>query len=219
MRAHTLADPHALGVADALPLTLLAWPPTDFFSVTFGLCGITQPQSAICDFSPSVRRELGDWFRSESVTSTWIRATSPKCNYSHKWPIPLMDGPESAPAPAEFGGGAEEWPAYPTCAAGRPDHGSDGAYPSWPAFALEALCYVDGNCSSAFEIMGTFAQATWEGPFGQAHQVPQLGTAPYVRLASLSLLPAGAQLTSAWFACGEHRRRSTQSRPSSLSQG
>jgi len=98
-----------------------------------------------------------------------------------------MDGPEAAPAPAEFGGGAEEWPAYPTCAAGRPDHGSDGAYPSWPAFALEALCYVDGNCSSAFEIMGTFAQATWEGPFGQAHQVPQLGTAPYVRLATPSL--------------------------------
>ena len=42
------------------------------------------------------------------------------------------------------------FPAYPTCQAGRPDHGSNGAYPSWPAFALEALCYVDGNCSSAF---------------------------------------------------------------------
>ena len=74
---------------------------------------------------------------------------------------------------------AGAYPAYTTCAAGRPDHGSNGAYPSWPAFALEALCYVDGNCSSAFEIMGTFAQATWEGPLGQAHEVPQLSTPPY----------------------------------------
>ena len=60
-----------------------------------------------------------------------------------------------------------EYPAYVTCDAGRPDHGSNGAYPSWPAFALEALCYVDGNCSSAFEIMGSFADNTLEGPFGQ----------------------------------------------------
>lgn len=57
----------------------------------------------------------------------------------------------------------------------------------------------DRNCSSAFELMGTYAQATWEGPFGQvsimmisvylpsvaltvarqAHEVPQLGTAPW----------------------------------------
>ena len=57
--------------------------------------------------------------------------------------------------------------------------GSNGAYPSWPAFSVEALCYVDGNCSSAFEIMGSFAQATEEGPFGQAHEVPQLATPPY----------------------------------------
>lgn len=71
------------------------------------------------------------------------------------------------------------FPAYPTCQAGRPDHGSNGAYPSWPAFAVEALCYVDGNCSSAFKIMATFQQSTWEGPLGQAHEVPQLKTSPY----------------------------------------
>ena len=61
----------------------------------------------------------------------------------------------------------------------RPDHGSNGAYPSWPAFSVEALCYLDGNCSSAFEIMATFAETTYEGPFGQANEVPQLGTAPF----------------------------------------
>ena len=53
------------------------------------------------------------------------------------------------------------------------------AYPSWPAFGVEALCYVDGNCSSAFAIMGTFADNTHEGPFGQAHEVPQQSDAPY----------------------------------------
>ena len=70
----------------------------------------------------------------------------------------------------------------PTCQAGRPDHGSNGAYPSWPAFALEALCYVDGNCSSAFSIMSTFADNTYEGAFGQAHEVPQMATPPYTPL-------------------------------------
>ena len=61
---------------------------------------------------------------------------------------------DAAHAEAVTPDAAGAYPAYTTCAAGRPDHGSNGAYPSWPAFALEALCYVDGNCSSAFEIMG-----------------------------------------------------------------
>lgn len=52
------------------------------------------------------------------------------------------------------------------------DRAGDGAYPSWPAFSCEALCYIDGNCSSAFAIMATFAAPTFEGPFGQCHQVP-----------------------------------------------
>ena len=159
----------------------------DFFSVTFGLCGITQPGSAVCDFTPEQRAELGAWFRDESVTSTWIRATSPSCNCSNSWQIPVdADGPTSAARASEAAssqlqstGDSAAYPAYSTCAAGRPDHGSNGAYPSWPAFALEALCYVDQNCSSAFELMGTYAQATWEGPFGQAHEVPQLSSPPY----------------------------------------
>jgi hypothetical protein len=150
------------------------------------VCGITQPGSSICDFSSAVRRELGDWFRQESVTSTWIRATSPKCNCSTSYTVPkdataatTAAAAAAATAASESGSGESEWPAYSTCAAGRPDHGSNGAYPSWPAFSVEALCYVDGNCSSAFEIMASFVQATHEGPFGQAHEVPQLSTAPY----------------------------------------
>ena len=42
----------------------------DFFSVTFGLCGSTDQD---CDYTLQMRKELGDWFREESVTSTWIR--------------------------------------------------------------------------------------------------------------------------------------------------
>jgi hypothetical protein len=116
----------------------------DFFSVTFGMCGLTdQP----CDFSPQVRSELGNWFRAESVTKTWIRATSPKCNCSNTWEVPLAGGDDNSAGgsggavgvgtPGEknllpgTAGSAGEWPAYPTCAAGRPDHGSNGAYPSW----------------------------------------------------------------------------------------
>ena len=156
----------------------------DFFSVTFGLCGITdQP----CDFTNVMRRELGDWFRQESVTSTWIRATSPKCNCSTSYVIPKdADAATTANIAAiatslakTSGHCGTEWPAFKTCHAGRPDHGSNGAYPSWSAFAVEALCYVDGKCSSAFEIMGSFSQATHEGPFGQAHEVPQLKEAPF----------------------------------------
>jgi hypothetical protein len=121
----------------------------DFFSVTFGLCGITQPGSSLCDFSAQVRRELGDWFRGESVTSTWIRATSPKTNCSTSYTVPkeataamvaAAAAREQASSQLQADGGDAEWPAYTTCKAGRPDHGSNGAYPSWPAFAVEALC-------------------------------------------------------------------------------
>eukprot|EP00039_Didymoeca_costata_P004349 m.72778 g.72778 ORF g.72778 m.72778 type:complete len:733 (-) comp12357_c0_seq3:125-2323(-) len=146
----------------------------DFFSVTFGMCGTRQP----CDMAPKMREELGAWFREESVTSTWIRATSPRCNCSNTWTIPIS-GSEGGTKTINLKQNDSEWPAYSTCKAGRPDHGSNGAYPSWPAFSCEALCYVDGNCSSAFDIMASFADNTKEGPFGQATEVPQLPDAPY----------------------------------------
>jgi hypothetical protein len=147
------------------------------------------------------------------VTSSWIRATSPRCNCSNTWTVPIADGlvRPSDSGVAEFnvngavkhqsseegGGDASRerpternddgdpangpFPAYPTCSAGRPDHGSNGAYPSWPAFAVEALGYLDGNFTSAFDIFASFEPNTHEGPFGQAHEVPQLSTPPYVR--------------------------------------
>ena len=152
----------------------------DFFSVTFGMCS---GPAAECDLTAQMRAELGAWFRTESVTSTWIRATSPRTNCSRSWAVPRPgEAAVVAAAPSREEGqqlGEDEFPAFTTCRAGRPDHGSNGAYPSWPAFALEALCYLDGNCSSAFAIMGTFADNTFEGPFGQAHEVPQLATPPY----------------------------------------
>ena len=143
----------------------------DYFSVVFGMCGLTEE----CDLTDTMRRELGDWYRQESVTSTWIRATSPHTNCSNTWVVPINGtGP-----PPSFNMNENNYPALSTCAAGRPDHGSNGAYPSWPAFGCEALCYVDGNCSSAFQIMSLFADNTYEGPFGQAHEVPQNGQHPY----------------------------------------
>ena len=169
----------------------------DFFSVTIGMCS---GPDAECDLTPRMRAELGAWFHHESRTKTWIRATSPRTNCSRTWAVPRPGNAAAAAVaaaaargePAAAGGeaaggrrdlapgeGDEEFPAYSTCRAGRPDHGSNGAYPSWPAFALEALCYLDGNCSAAFDIMGTFADNTLEGPFGQAHEVPQLSVPPY----------------------------------------
>lgn len=140
----------------------------DFFSMIFGMCGLSdQP----CDMDDTMRRELSAWFKEESVTRTWTRATSPRCNCSNTWSA-NHTRPTKAPDDTEF-------PAYTTCAAGRPDHGSDGAYPSWPAFSVEALCYIDQNCSAAFQILSSFAENTFEGPFGQANQVPQLSTPPY----------------------------------------
>ena len=148
----------------------------DFFSVTFGLCGLNDDVD--CDFTPEVRQELLNWFVNESVTSTWIRATSPMCNCSKTFPVggtrpPATQLSSQSPPDAMY-------PAYTTCQAGRPDHGSNGAYPSWPAFAVEAMIYLSGgDCSKAIAIYSTFANNTFEGPFGQAHETPQLSVPPF----------------------------------------
>eukprot|EP00041_Stephanoeca_diplocostata_P028948 m.840366 g.840366 ORF g.840366 m.840366 type:complete len:203 (-) comp23469_c0_seq38:592-1200(-) len=135
---------------------------------------VTDASVDFVNLSLSVRR----------LRSGMIRATSPRTNCSNSWLADLPLGGQARTRSPQPSSGAEEdppptYPAYPTCHAGRPDHGSDGAYPSWPAFSCEALCYIDGNCSSAFSIMATFAETTFEGPFGQCHQVPQKPTAPY----------------------------------------
>eukprot|EP00586_Coscinodiscus_wailesii_P009743 CAMPEP_0172508490 /NCGR_PEP_ID=MMETSP1066-20121228/212426_1 /TAXON_ID=671091 /ORGANISM="Coscinodiscus wailesii, Strain CCMP2513" /LENGTH=105 /DNA_ID=CAMNT_0013286489 /DNA_START=1 /DNA_END=315 /DNA_ORIENTATION=- len=60
----------------------------------------------------------------------------------------------------------------------RPDHGTTGAYSAWPALALEALCRM-GEWEFATELFHNFSVATLEGPFGQAHGIPQQQTPPY----------------------------------------
>jgi hypothetical protein len=135
----------------------------DFFSIVFGMCGATH---TACDFDsyPGMREELAHWYLNESVTSTWIRATSPYCNCSNVKSVTVPTAKakalradatavgvevaaESSTGTFEPSVGAFEpsYPAFETCKAGRPDHGCNGAYPSWPAFATEALCYVQHN--------------------------------------------------------------------------
>jgi hypothetical protein len=90
----------------------------------------------------------------------------------------VTEGTDAVVVPT-FDTGTEAWPGIPTCHAAREDHGTTGAYTAWPALATEALCYIDGNCSGAFEVMATYAPNTYRGAFGQANAVPQLQTAPY----------------------------------------
>eukprot|EP00040_Diaphanoeca_grandis_P030960 m.184217 g.184217 ORF g.184217 m.184217 type:complete len:635 (+) comp32181_c5_seq16:689-2593(+) len=186
-RVHTSASASSLPSSPATVVVYEMRHVVDFFSMTFGLCGLSdQP----CDFDARTKEELGNWFRLESVTSNWIRATSPKCNCSNIKTVPYRTSSSTSPSAstvsaasssASSSSSSEEpsWPGFTTCQADRPDHGTTGAYPSWPAFATEALCYVDGNCSSAYQIMESFASTTYEGPFGQANEVPQLQQAPY----------------------------------------
>ena len=165
----------------------------DMFSVTFGFCGLSdQP----CDLSSTQRKELAAWFKEESVTSTWIRATSPQTNCSVTKVLAYPGGEdmggtktktktttrkEETDASAKMGA-TTSYPGLITCSAGRPDHGTNGAYPSWPAFSVEALCYLEGDCASAFSTMATFAANTREGPFGQSNEAPQLSVPPYTPL-------------------------------------
>eukprot|EP00755_Sulcionema_specki_P030344 Sspe_Gene.94135::Locus_66589_Transcript_2_3_Confidence_0.429_Length_2337::g.94135::m.94135 len=60
----------------------------------------------------------------------------------------------------------------------RPDHGTTGAYAAWPAYTIESLCRL-GACRFATELLANISTATREGPFGQAHGVPQDPTPPY----------------------------------------
>ena len=163
----------------------------DMFSVTFGFCGLSdQP----CDLSSTQRKELAAWFKEESVTSTWIRATSPQTNCSVTKVLAYPGGEDVGGAKTKTmarkeetnasatSGATTSYPGLTTCSAGRPDHGTNGAYPSWPAFSVEALCYLEGDCASAFSTMATFAANTREGPFGQSSEAPQLSVPPYTPL-------------------------------------
>lgn len=126
-----------------------------------------------CDLDLTQRAQLSEFFHKELQTSDWIRATSPACNCNHSF-VPGAE-PETAAESSPLG----PWPGMVTCHADREDHGTTGAYTAWPALATEALCYIEGNCSSAFKMMASFAPNTVQGAFGQANAVPQDHTFPY----------------------------------------
>jgi hypothetical protein len=52
----------------------------------------------------------------------------------------------------------------------RPDHGSTGSYDAWPALTAEAMFRV-GHRREALTRLRSLAPATFEGPFGQSHDV------------------------------------------------
>ena len=110
-------------------------------------------------------------------TRNWIRATSPYCNCSHTWEVAVGGTP---PAPVPAPPADAPYPALVTCKGDREDHGTTGAYTAWPAAAAEALCYIDGNCSAAFDLLAGFAAVTVRGGgLGQAYAVPQQREPPY----------------------------------------
>ena len=149
----------------------------DFFSLAFGMCGVSGTD---CDLDATRRAQLSNFFHQELKTSDWIRATSPACNCSHTSAVPQKSPAGHALEEEEDDEEEEdEWPGLVTCKANREDHGTTGAYTAWPALATEALCYIEGNCSSAFAVMASFAPNTWQGAFGQANAVPQLQSSPY----------------------------------------
>jgi hypothetical protein len=50
----------------------------------------------------------------------------------------------------------------------RPDHGSTGAYSSWPSWAAAGTAAADGNWSRGLEMLRMFSAVVQLGPYGQA---------------------------------------------------
>lgn len=151
----------------------------DFFSMAFGLCGV---KGAGCDLSPIQRRQLSHFFHSELQTHDWIRATSPACDCDHHYPVPTQPSTvhiNNSAAAIPITTERDKWPGLVSCMADREDHGTTGAYSAWPALAAEALCYIEGDCKTAFKLMASYVSNTFQGAFGQANAVPQLRTPPY----------------------------------------
>ena len=53
----------------------------------------------------------------------------------------------------------------------RPDHGTTGAYDSWPPLLFEALTALDGGFGASVPYLAGVAGVARDGPFGQAHEV------------------------------------------------
>jgi len=145
----------------------------DWFSMAFGLCGVSGVE---CDLSTQQRAQLAAFVKEELKTVDWIRATSPACNCNNTHAVP--DGHTSSSASASPSTSDDKWPALVTCKADREDHGTTGAYTAWPAAMVEGLCYIEGNCSSAFRFLASFAPNTRQGALGQANAVPQQTDSP-----------------------------------------
>jgi hypothetical protein len=58
----------------------------------------------------------------------------------------------------------------------RPDHGTSGAYPAWPAMTSTGLAMASatrqGNWSLAADVLRSVSQTMLQGPIGQANQLP-----------------------------------------------
>ena len=78
----------------------------------------------------------------------------------------------------------------------RPDHGSNGAYDSWPALAASAMGRL-GYQQEMISMLRTFSGVTAEGPFAQSHElVPEpLGVVVWDRD---DLNPTSALTVEAW---------------------
>ena len=150
----------------------------DFFSLAIGMCTDTHSNGndGGCDVTAAQRAQLSRFFAAELQTKDWVRATSPVCNCNHSWDVAVGGAP---PAPVPAPSADDPFPALVSCAADREDHGTTGAYTAWPALAAEALCYFDGNCSAALDLLASFAPSTYFGAFGQAYAVPQQREPPY----------------------------------------
>jgi concanavalin A-like lectin/glucanase superfamily protein/TAT (twin-arginine translocation) pathway-exported protein len=79
---------------------------------------------------------------------------------------------------------------------GRPDHGSTGAYESWPALTAQTFAKF-GDYSSALSQLTTFSGVTSQGPFGQAHQLAP-GRSGYRVVDRPALNPTGSITLAAW---------------------
>jgi hypothetical protein len=53
----------------------------------------------------------------------------------------------------------------------RPDHGSDGAYPAWPAMTAYGLSVL-ANQTAALNFVRSCSRTMRQGPIGQANQLP-----------------------------------------------
>ena len=78
----------------------------------------------------------------------------------------------------------------------RPDHGSTGAYESWPALTAQTFARF-GDYASALTQLNTFSGVTSQGPFGQAHQL-EPGRFGYRVVDCDALNPTTAITLAAW---------------------